>query len=158
MKELALKILVKKKMKIYLDFDGTVVEHYFPEIGAENPNALNVISRLQTAGHEIILNTYRADIDQQHVQEALDFIHSLEVLAYPIEKFLPQKLEPRSFDLSQAKESNQLYIDDIAEGIPMRRNIVLEHGMMVDWVGLEKILEVAGIFESAQVNLKLKNT
>jgi hypothetical protein len=67
-------------------------------------------------------------------------------------------LEPRSFDLSQAKESNQLYIDDIAEGIPMRRNIVLEHGMMVDWVGLEKILEVAGIFESAQVNLKLKNT
>lgn len=139
-------------MKIYLDFDGTVVEHYFPEIGAENPNALNVILRLQTAGHDIILNTYRADIDHKHVQEALDFMHTLEVLAHPIEKFLPQKLEPRSFDLIQAKESNQLYIDDIAEGIPMRRNIALEYGMMVDWIELEKRLEEAGFFESIVQN------
>ena len=139
-------------MKIYLDFDGTVVEHYFPEIGAENPNALNVILRLQTAGHDIILNTYRADIDHKHVQEALDFMRTLEVLAHPIEKFLPQKLEPRSFDLIQAKESNQLYIDDIAEGIPMRRNIALEYGMMVDWIELEKRLEEAGLFESIVQN------
>jgi hypothetical protein len=132
-------------MKIYLDFDGTVVEHYFPEIGAENPHAIQVIARLQAAGHDILLNTYRADIDQKHVQEALDFIHSLDVLAHPIEKFLPQKLEPRAFDIEIAKESNQLYIDDIAEGIPMRRNIVLESGMMVDWIELEKKLEEAGI-------------
>jgi hypothetical protein len=27
----------------------------------------------------------------------------------------------------------------------MRRNIVLEHGMMVDWIELEKKLEEAGI-------------
>ena len=135
-------------MKIYLDFDGTVVEHYFPEIGAENPHAIKVIARLQSAGHEIVLNTYRADIDVQHVHEALEFIHSFEEILQPIEKFLHQKLEPRSFDLDIAKESNQLYLDDIAEGIPMRRNIVLEHGMMVDWVELEKKLEEAGIFES----------
>ena len=132
-------------MKIYLDFDGTVVEHYFPEIGEENPHAIKVIARLQAAGHEIVLNTYRADIDMQHVQEALEFIHSFEEIQQPIEKFLPQKLDPRSFDLDLAKESNQLYLDDIAEGIPMRRNIVLEHGMMVDWVELEKKLEEAGI-------------
>lgn len=31
----------------------------------------------------------------------------------------------------------------------MRRNIVLEFGMMVDWIALEKILEEAGLFESA---------
>lgn len=135
-------------MKIYLDFDGTVVEHYFPEIGAENPHAIQVIARLQKAGHDLVLNTYRADIDQKHVQEALDFIHSFDEIKQPIEKFLPQKLEPRSFDLEVAKESNQLYIDDIAEGIPMRRNSVLESGMMVDWIELEKILEEAGLFES----------
>jgi hypothetical protein len=135
-------------MKIYLDFDGTVVEHYFPEIGAENPHAIQVIARLQAAGHDLVLNTYRADIDQKHVQEALDFIHSFDEIKQPIEKFLPQKLEPRSFDLEVAKESNQLYIDDIAEGIPMRRNSVLESGMMVDWIELEKILEEAGLFES----------
>lgn len=136
-------------MKIYLDFDGTVVEHYFPEIGAENPNAIQVIARLQSAGHDIVLNTYRADIDQKHVQEALDYIHSFEEIQQPIEKYLPEKLEPRSFDLEVAKECNQLYLDDIAEGIPMRRNIVLEFGMMVDWIALEKILEEAGLFESA---------
>jgi hypothetical protein len=135
-------------MKIYLDFDGTVVEHYFPEIGAENPHAIKVIARLQAAGHEIVLNTYRADIDVQHVHEALEFIHSFEEIKQPIEKFLPKKLEPRSFDLDIAKESNQLYIDDIATGIPMRRNIVLEHGMMVDWVELEKKLEEAGIIQN----------
>jgi len=136
-------------MKIYLDFDGTVVEHYFPEIGAENPNAIQVIARLQLAGHEIVLNTYRADIDQKHVKEALDYIHSFEEIQQPFEKFLPEKLEPRPFDLEVAKECNQLYLDDIAEGIPMRRNIVLEFGMMVDWIALEKILEEAGLFESA---------
>jgi hypothetical protein len=141
-------------MKIYLDFDGTVVEHYFPEIGAENPHAIQVIARLQAAGHDLVLNTYRADIDQKHVQEALDFIHSFDEIKQPIEKFLPQKLEPRSFDLEVAKESNQLYIDDIAEGIPMRRNSVLESGMMVDWIELEKILEEAGLFESAQSSNK----
>ena len=132
-------------MKIYLDFDGTVVEHYFPEIGAENPHAIKVIARLQAAGHEIVLNTYRADIDVQHVHEALDFIHSFKEIQHAIEKFLPKKLEPRSFDLEVAKESNQLYIDDISTGIPMKRNIVLEHGMMVDWIELEKKLEEVGI-------------
>lgn len=137
-------------MKIYLDFDGTVVEHYFPEIGAENPHAIKVVARLQAAGHEVVLNTYRADIDMQHVQEALDFIHSFDEIKKPIEKFLPKKLEPRSFDLDVAKESNQLYIDDIATGIPMRRNIVLEHGMMVDWLELERKLEEAGFFASIQ--------
>jgi len=143
-------------MKIYLDFDGTVVEHFFPEIGAENPHAIQVIARLQAARHDIVLNTYRADIDQKHVQEALDYIHSFEEIKQPIEKFLHEKLEPRAFDMVVAKESNQLYIDDIAEGIPMRRNIVLEHSMMVDWVELEKILEETGFFESIQENLKLK--
>jgi hypothetical protein len=88
------------------------------------------------------------------VQEALDFIHSFDEIKQPIEKFLPQKLEPRSFDLEVAKESNQLYIDDIAEGIPMRRNSVLESGMMVDWIELEKILEEAGLFESAESSNK----
>jgi hypothetical protein len=141
-------------MKIYLDFDGTVVEHYFPEIGMENPHAIQVIARLQAAGHDIVLNTYRADIDQKHVYEALDYIHSFEEIKQDIEKFLPQKLEPRSFDLEVAKESKQLYIDDIAEGIPMRRNSVLESGMMVDWIELEKILEEAGLFESAESSNK----
>ncbi|MEN9968378.1 MAG: hypothetical protein RIR94_552, partial [Bacteroidota bacterium] len=44
-------------MTIYLDFDGTVVEHAYPQIGAPNPHALRVIGKLQAAGHQFILNT-----------------------------------------------------------------------------------------------------
>jgi hypothetical protein len=135
-------------MKIYLDFDGTVVEHCFPEIGALNPGSIQVLARLQSAGHELILNTYRADIDVKHVHEALAFIHSFEEIKQAIEKFLPMKLDPPSFDLKRAKETNQLYIDDISEGTPMRRNITTEYGMMVDWKELEIKLDEAGFFET----------
>ena len=128
-------------MRIYLDFDGTVVEHHFPAIGAENPNAIKVISMLQLAGHDLILNTYRADIDLSYVHEALNFLNSHPNLYKPIETFLPKKLDPKNFNLENAKACNQLYIDDVAKGIPMRRNEALEYGMMVDWIALEKLLK-----------------
>ena len=127
-------------MRIYLDFDGTVVEHNFPAVGAENPNAINVISLLQKAGHNIVLNTYRADIDISYVQEALSFLNSHPQLSVSIENYLPKKLDPKSFDLVIAKSANQFYIDDIAVGIPLCKNKVLEFGMMVDWIEVEKIL------------------
>jgi hypothetical protein len=132
-------------MRIYLDFDGTVVEHNFPAIGAENPNAIYVISLLQKAGHNIVLNTYRADIDISYVQEALSFLNSHPQLSVPIENYLPKKLDPKPFDLVIAKTANQLYIDDIAEGIPLCRNKVLEFGMMVDWAELERLLQSENI-------------
>lgn len=127
-------------MRIYLDFDGTIVEHNFPAIGAENPNSIHVISLLQKAGHNIFLNTYRADIDISYVQEALSFLNSHPQLSLPIENYLPKKLDPKPFNLENALASNQLYIDDISEGIPLRRNLILEYGMMVDWQELEKKL------------------
>ena len=132
-------------MRIYLDFDGTVVEHNFPAVGEENPNAVKVISMLQRAGHDLILNTYRADIDLTYVQEAISFLNSNPNLSKPIDVFLPKKLDPNPFDLENAKICNQLYIDDIAEGIPLRRNIKLEYGMMVDWIELEKLFQAENI-------------
>lgn len=132
-------------MRIYLDFDGTVVEHNFPALGAENPNAINIISRLQKAGHNIVLNTYRADIDLSYVQEALHFINTHPQLVEPVADYLPKKLEPQPFDLKNAIATNQLYIDDIANGIPLCRNNALEFGMMVDWFELEKLLREENI-------------
>ena len=37
-------------MQIFLDFDGAVVEHYYPLIGFNNPGAKEVISKIQCAG------------------------------------------------------------------------------------------------------------
>ena len=34
-------------MQIFLDFDGTVIEYYYPLIGAYNPGCKDVISKLQ---------------------------------------------------------------------------------------------------------------
>ena len=51
-------------MQIFLVFDGKVVEHY-PLIGAYNPCCKEVISKLQQAGHDEILNTYRVEIDDE---------------------------------------------------------------------------------------------
>ena len=49
-------------MTIYLDFDGTMVEHVYPGMGRAVPHSVRVVDRLIKAGHEIVLNTYRADL------------------------------------------------------------------------------------------------
>jgi hypothetical protein len=62
-------------MEIYLDFDGTVVEHQYPKMGRCNFGCFEVIKKLQNAGHVIILNTYRADCEDGTLEEALKLIN-----------------------------------------------------------------------------------
>lgn len=131
-------------MTIYLDFDGTVVEHHYPALGAPNPHALRVIAKLQANGHHIILNTYRADLNDGSLEEALAYLNSSGEIE-PITKYLEAKVNPPRFDLEEALRLDELYIDDISEGTPMRRNKALEYGMMVDWIELERLLINAGI-------------
>jgi hypothetical protein len=126
-------------MTIYLDFDGTVVEHHYPAVGAPNPHALRVIAKLQAKGHHFILNTYRADLNDGSLEEALAYLN-LSGDIEPITEYLDAKVNPLRFDLEDAVRSGELYIDDISEGTPMRRNKVLEYGLMVDWVELERLL------------------
>ncbi len=46
-------------MLIAVDFDGTVVEHRFPEIGKELPFATDTLRRLIDDGHRLVLWTVR---------------------------------------------------------------------------------------------------
>ena len=46
-------------MRIALDFDGTIVEHKYPEIGEERPMAVSTIKKLMEEGHEFILWSVR---------------------------------------------------------------------------------------------------
>lgn len=126
-------------MTIYLDFDGTVVEHHYPALGAPNPHALRVIAKLQAKGHHVILNTYRADLNDGSLEEAMAYLNSSGDIE-PITEYLDSKVNPPRFDLDEALRLDELYIDDISEGTPMRRNKVLEYGLMVDWVELERLL------------------
>jgi predicted mannosyl-3-phosphoglycerate phosphatase (HAD superfamily) len=132
-------------MLIYLDFDGTVVEHAYPEIGADNPNALKVIRRLQDAGHSIILNTYRADLNDGSLQEALNYLHHPGRNLLLISEHTPLKINPPNWNWDQAVKDNTLFIDDVSSGTPMIQNVQLPFGQQVDWKTLESWFEENGV-------------
>lgn len=66
---------MKKQLIICVDFDGTIVEHKFPEIGPEMPNAFKTLRKLQDAGHRLILWTCREDIrtGQKYLSDAVNY-------------------------------------------------------------------------------------
>ena len=127
-------------MQIFLDFDGTVVEHYYPLIGSYNPGAKEVISKLQRAGHEIILNTYRVEIEDNSLQEAISYLNGLD-LPQRIAKRTSKKVQPSPWNIEHAIKAGQLFIDDIAVGIPLI-DTPISGGKMVDWESIEKQLIV----------------
>jgi hypothetical protein len=126
-------------MQIFLDFDGTVVEHYYPLIGAYNPNSKEVISKLQQAGHEVILNTYRVEIEDDSLKEALLYLYTLD-LPLAITQKTKTKIHPPTWNLDEAIETGKLFIDDIATGIPLL-DAPVSGGKMVDWKKIETELE-----------------
>lgn len=59
---------------ISVDFDGTIVDHAFPNIGEPKPHAFEVLLALQAAGAKLILNTCREDEDRRKfLTEAVNF-------------------------------------------------------------------------------------
>ena len=132
-------------LTIYLDFDGTVVEHAYPEIGALNPRSFSVIRKLQNAGHRIILNTYRADLADGSLQAARDFLNDINNELLPITECTELKIQPPAWNWEKTLEEGILYIDDVCDGTPMIPNIALPFGMMVDWKTLEEWFTEQGI-------------
>ena len=108
-------------MKIYLDFDGTVVEHEYPDIGAYNNGSFDVIRKLQNAGHEIILNTYRADCNNGTLEEAVKYLNASGKIE-AIEYFEDVKISPEPWVWELHKQTNIIFIDDITPEIPMIEN------------------------------------
>ena len=126
-------------MQIFLDFDGTVVEHYYPLIGAYNPGCKEVISKLQQAGHEVILNTYRVEIEGESLKQALLFLYTLG-LPIAITQKTNTKIHPPTWNIEEAIENGKLFIDDIAIGIPLI-DAPVSGGKMVDWKKIKHELE-----------------
>ena len=57
-------------MTIAVDFDGTIVEHAYPKIGAERPFAIDTLRKLSSEGHKIILWSVR---EGQLLEDAVNF-------------------------------------------------------------------------------------
>jgi hypothetical protein len=122
------------------------VEHAYPEIGAPNPRSIEVIRKLQEAGHTIILNTYRADIDLPSLEAAIAYLEREEHELQPIHHVEPLKINPPAWDWDAFMKNGIIYIDDICSGTPLTNNLVLPHGSMVDWKVLDEWFELKEVY------------
>jgi hypothetical protein len=137
---------MKRKFTIYLDFDGTVVEHAYPQIGSMNPGSIDVVKKLQNSGHEIILNTYRADLKDGTLEEAITFLESSERTQLTFSSITELKIHPPIWTWDAFESSGIIFIDDTCEGTPLIRNIALEYGFMVDWKTLDDWFLSKGLY------------
>jgi hypothetical protein len=94
-------------MIIAVDFDGTIVEHRFPEIGKEKLFAFQTLKALQDQGHLLILWTFRTGVE---LDKAVAYCHKNEVEFYAVNKSYPEE----EFDAAQVsrKINADLFIDD----------------------------------------------
>lgn len=122
-------------MIVALDFDGTCVAHDFPYIG-NDIGAILVIKRLVRNGHKIILNTVRS---RQFLTDAIDWFKSNGIELYGI------NANPTQYKFTTSpKVHADLFIDDLALGVPLRNDITVSEQPFVDWKAVEVWLENNG--------------
>lgn len=95
-----------KKLIIAVDFDGTIVEEKYPEIGRPREDAFTVLIRLHNEGHRLLLWTYRHG---ERLQEAVDFCKNNGVEFYAINKNFPEEIYDERVP---RKLLADIYIDD----------------------------------------------
>ncbi|MEE4241078.1 MAG: hypothetical protein V2I36_06405 [Desulfopila sp.] len=103
-------------MIICVDFDGTIVDHRFPEIGAPVPGAIKWMKRLNKYGAKLILYTMRSDsaLFTTALSEALEYLRKEGVELYGVNENPTQK----SWTVSP-KVNADVYVDDLAFGCPL---------------------------------------
>jgi len=93
-------------MIIAVDFDGTIVEHEYPEIGKPIPFALNALRKLQKEDrHDLILWTFR---EGEHLEEAVKYCSKNGVEFYAVNKNYPEE-QPGD---TPRKLAADIFIDD----------------------------------------------
>ena len=102
-------------MKIAFDFDGTVVEHKFPAIGAPISGALETLRDLVDADHQLILNTCRedhnSDPDMQHLADAIEYLETNGVILAAVNESIPDRYTGKGYT-ARRKVYADVYIDD----------------------------------------------
>lgn len=99
---------------IAIDFDGTIVDFAFPEIGKPVPGAIEFIHEFQKLGAKIILFTVRSDRERKYLTEAVEFLKTNGV-----ELFGVNKNPDQSSWSDSPKVHAHVFIDDYAYGCPL---------------------------------------
>jgi hypothetical protein len=118
-------------MVIAVDFDGTIADHVFPEVGKPVPGAFEWMKRLQEAGAKLILWTMRNDDradGAKPLSDAVEFCRKNGIEFYCVNCNPEQHIWTRS-----PKCEAHLYIDDAAFGCPVIENPRKGGRPMVNW-------------------------
>lgn len=110
-------------MKIAVDFDGTIVEHKYPEIGEEIPFATEAIKMLIRDRHQVVLWTVR---EGKLLDEAVQWCRERGIEFYAINRDFPEEnIADKGYS---RKLKVELFIDD--------RNI----GGLPDWGDIYRMI------------------
>jgi hydroxymethylpyrimidine pyrophosphatase-like HAD family hydrolase len=93
-------------IKIAVDFDGTIVEHAYPDIGKEMLFAFQTLKELNKLGANLILWTFRTG---KELDEAVEYCRKNGVEFYAVNKNYPEEV----FDETISRKINaDIFIDD----------------------------------------------
>ncbi|MGB2231437.1 MAG: BT0820 family HAD-type phosphatase [Flavobacteriaceae bacterium] len=113
---------LKQSLIIAVDFDGTIVEDAYPEIGKPKLFAFDTLKKLQNEGHRLILWTYRSG---KKLEEAVQFCESNGINFYAINA----SYEDEEIDSEKSRKIHaDIFIDD--------RNV----GGFIGWGNVHQLL------------------
>ncbi|MCK5829661.1 MAG: hypothetical protein KAH20_05105 [Methylococcales bacterium] len=124
-------------MYLCVDFDGTIVDHVYPEIGKPVPHALKWLKKFNAQGANIILFTMRSDgkKDGKVLTQAVNYLKDNGIELFGINENKTQKSWTKS-----PKAFGDFYIDDSAVGCPL----IHPEGFSrpcVDWERVGELIE-----------------
>lgn len=112
-------------MIIAVDFDGTIVEHKYPNLGKPVPGAIKVLRVFNQLNFKVILWTMRSG---KELQDAADYLIDNGIELWGINENPEQKTWTTS-----PKQYAQIYIDDAALGCPLVAAESTSGRPYVDW-------------------------
>lgn len=124
-------------MYICVDFDGTLVDHRYPEIGPPVPGAMTWLKKLQRNGAKVILFTMRANTAEggDLLLKAVLFCKENGLILYGVNRNPDQDSWTTS-----PKAYGDVYVDDSSVGCPLTQ----PKGFVrpcVDWKVVGPLLE-----------------
>lgn len=133
-------------MKIAVDFDGTIVEHRYPEIGKEIPFATQTLRMLLADGHKLILWSVR---EGRLLEEAIQWCKQRGVYFYAVNQDFEGDTPMKNPDFSRKLKAD-LFIDD--------RNIggLLEWGVIYELIS--RRISYADYLEQQAKDVKKKKS
>ena len=95
-------------MTIAVDFDGTIVEHRYPQIGEEIPFAIETLKMLIKDRHRLILWSVR---EGELLEEAVEWCRQRGVEFYAVNRDYPEEEKEKNNHFSRKLKAD-LFIDD----------------------------------------------